>query len=81
MCLIISVLFQMRRVSGTNFAIGSSIMATLLIIAVRVYVARKSRYSRPGSVADLVRRGQLNSDRRGMYDSNPYSLNCSYVCY
>ncbi|KAK9270671.1 hypothetical protein L1049_026253 [Liquidambar formosana] len=37
-----------------------------LVISVRVYMASKSRYSRPGSVADLVRRGQLRSDRRGI---------------
>ncbi|KAM7521341.1 hypothetical protein LguiB_020303 [Lonicera macranthoides] len=65
-CSLPPVIFLMRRVSGTNFAIGLSITVTLLIIAVRVYVARKSSYSRPGSVADLVRRGQLNSDRRGI---------------
>lgn len=47
------------------------VATAFLLIAVRVYVVRKSRYNRPGSVADLVRRGQLRSDRRGMYDSHP----------
>ncbi|CAK9180318.1 unnamed protein product [Ilex paraguariensis] len=56
----------MRRYSGNNFAVGICVAATLFVIAVRFYVARKSRYSRPGSVTDLVRRGQLRSDRRGI---------------
>uniref|UniRef100_A0A5B7C5E3 Multiple chloroplast division site 1 n=1 Tax=Davidia involucrata TaxID=16924 RepID=A0A5B7C5E3_DAVIN len=60
------VIFLKKRHSGTNFAIGLCIAATLLVIAVKVYVTRKSRLSRPGSVADLVRRGQLRSDRRGI---------------
>lgn len=34
----------------------------------------KSRSSHSGSVADLVRRGQLRSDRRGMYDLNLWNL-------
>lgn len=56
----------MKRLSGTNFAIGLCIATTLMFIVVRVYAAKKSRNSRPGSVADLVRRGQLRSDRRGI---------------
>lgn len=60
------VVFVMKRQSGTNFAIGLCILATILVIAVRVYVVKKSTYSHPGSVADLVRRGQLRSDRRGI---------------
>ncbi|KAA8537380.1 hypothetical protein F0562_026933 [Nyssa sinensis] len=60
------VIFLTKRHSGANYAIGVCIAATLLVIAVRVYLTRKSRLSRPGSVADLVRRGQLRSDRRGI---------------
>ena len=57
---------------GSSFAIGFVIAATFLVLALRIYVSRKSRDSRPpGSIADLVRRGQLRSDRRGMYDSTP----------
>ncbi|KAK6939114.1 hypothetical protein RJ641_032622 [Dillenia turbinata] len=56
----------MRRHSTTN-AIGECSIATaFLVIAARAYVVRKSRDSRPGSVADLVRPGQLTSDRRGI---------------
>lgn len=64
----------MRRHLGSNFAIGIYIATAFLVMALRVYMVRKSRYSRPGSVADLVRRGQLRSDRRGMYGSNPKNL-------
>ncbi|CAM8939984.1 unnamed protein product [Rhodiola kirilowii] len=63
-----------------NVAIGLGIAMTMLFISMRVYVFRKSKNTRPGSVADLVRRGQLRSDRRGIskpfqYDDpfdNPY---------
>ncbi|XP_073282825.1 protein MULTIPLE CHLOROPLAST DIVISION SITE 1-like [Primulina huaijiensis] len=51
---------------GMNITIGLCIVATMLIIVVRSYTARKSRNSRSGSLADLVRRGQLKSDRRGI---------------
>lgn len=62
----------MKRQEGSSFAIGIVIAATFLVLAVRIYLGRKARASRPpGSVADLVRRGQLRSDRRGMYDSTP----------
>ncbi|XP_058220519.1 protein MULTIPLE CHLOROPLAST DIVISION SITE 1-like isoform X4 [Rhododendron vialii] len=57
---------QMKRQPGSNFAIVFCILATILFISVRVHMAKKARYSRPGSVADLVRRGQLRSDRRGI---------------
>uniref|UniRef100_A0A2N9FYE0 Protein MULTIPLE CHLOROPLAST DIVISION SITE 1 n=1 Tax=Fagus sylvatica TaxID=28930 RepID=A0A2N9FYE0_FAGSY len=60
------LVFVMNRYGGSNLAIGLCIATAFLVIAVRVYVARKLSYSRPGSVADLVRRGQLRSDRRGI---------------
>ena len=44
-------------------------VVVVVVMAVRAFVVRKSRYKRPGSVADLVRRGQLRYDSRGMYDS------------
>ena len=58
----------MKRCSRNNFTMGLCVAIAIMVVAVRVYVARKSRQSHPGSVADLVRRGQLRSDRRGMYD-------------
>lgn len=64
----------MRRHLGSNFAIGLCIATAFMVLAARIYMTRKLRYSRPGSVADLVRRGQLRSDRRGMYGSNPWLL-------
>ncbi|KAL2489433.1 multiple chloroplast division site 1 [Forsythia ovata] len=60
------LIFKTGKYSGTSFAVGLCIVATMLIIVVKGYAARKSRYNRPGSVADLVRRGQLRSDRRGI---------------
>ncbi|KAI3459933.1 hypothetical protein Pfo_016596 [Paulownia fortunei] len=58
--------FSIGKLSGMNFTIGLCIVATMLVVVVRSYTTRKSSYSRPGSVADLVRRGQLRSDRRGI---------------
>ncbi|RXH96767.1 hypothetical protein DVH24_009609 [Malus domestica] len=57
---------QMRQREGFDLAIGLCIATAFVVIAVRVFVVRKSKYDRPGSVADLVRRGQLRSDRRGI---------------
>ncbi|GAV65844.1 hypothetical protein CFOL_v3_09358 [Cephalotus follicularis] len=61
-----SVAFLTKRHAGINFAIGFCIAIACFVVAVRVYVWRKAMYSHPGSVADLVRRGQLRSDRRGI---------------
>ncbi|KAL5845498.1 hypothetical protein ACOSQ4_011456 [Xanthoceras sorbifolium] len=60
------IVFVMKRYGGRNIAIGLCFAAAFLVIAVRAFVARKSRHKHPGSVADLVRRGQLRSDRRGI---------------
>lgn len=65
---------QMKRQPGNNFAVGACILATILFISLRAHMVKKARYSRPGSVADLVRRGQLRSDRRGMYDPHLHIL-------
>ncbi|KAL6504168.1 hypothetical protein OROGR_026091 [Orobanche gracilis] len=60
--------FKTGRLSGMNFTFGLCIAAIMLAAVVRGYVTKKKSCSRPGSVADLVRRGQLRSDRR---DSEP----------
>ncbi|CAN4076946.1 unnamed protein product [Withania somnifera] len=58
--------------SGVSLAIGLSTMITLLVIMVKSYVVKRSRRNRAGSVADLVRRGQLRSDRRGILNPLKY---------
>ncbi|KAL9238077.1 hypothetical protein vseg_012551 [Gypsophila vaccaria] len=55
-----------KRQSGVNLILGFGIALTCLVIAIRVSAARRLSNKRPGSVADLVRRGQLRSDRRGI---------------
>ncbi|XP_021746576.1 protein MULTIPLE CHLOROPLAST DIVISION SITE 1-like isoform X1 [Chenopodium quinoa] len=60
------VVVVINKHSGANLILGFFIATTCLIIAVRIYVARQLRDTSPGSVADLVRRGQLRSDRRGI---------------
>lgn len=67
----------MKRNPGSSFVIGFCIATAIFFIVGRLTAARKAMHDHPGSVADLVRRGQLKSDRRGMYDSNtplPLSL-------
>ncbi|XP_010480568.1 PREDICTED: protein MULTIPLE CHLOROPLAST DIVISION SITE 1 [Camelina sativa] len=68
------VVFVMRKCSGNSVWIGICIAATVLVAAIRAYAVRKSRDNQPaGSVADLVRRGQLRSgDRRGISKSLNY---------
>ncbi|XP_054818736.1 protein MULTIPLE CHLOROPLAST DIVISION SITE 1 [Prosopis cineraria] len=50
----------------SKFWILLCVAVVVLVTAVRAFVVRKSRYKRPGSVADLVRRGQLRYDSRGI---------------
>ncbi|KAG6406171.1 hypothetical protein SASPL_133770 [Salvia splendens] len=54
------------KLSGMNFTIGLCIVAAMLVVVVKGYTTKRSSDRRPGSVADLVRRGQLRSDRRGV---------------
>ncbi|GLT74015.1 hypothetical protein SLA2020_458370 [Shorea laevis] len=60
------VVLMMKTYRGSNLIIGFCIATAILIIAVRAYVVGKSRGNIHGSVADLVRRGHLRSDRRGI---------------
>ncbi|KAJ4825265.1 hypothetical protein Tsubulata_038551 [Turnera subulata] len=60
------VAFLMKSCGGNRNAVWLLIASVLVFIAVRVHLVRKSRHTRPGSVADLVRRGQLRYDRRGI---------------
>lgn len=61
-----TVAIMMKRYNGSYFTVGICIAMTILVISIRVYVVNKASQRRPGSVADLVRRGQLRSDRRGI---------------
>ncbi|XP_030480069.2 protein MULTIPLE CHLOROPLAST DIVISION SITE 1 [Cannabis sativa] len=61
---------QQQVVGESNFAIiGFCVATTFLVLAVKIFMVMKSRrenHHHAGSVADLVRRGQLRSDRRGI---------------
>ncbi|XP_074590804.1 protein MULTIPLE CHLOROPLAST DIVISION SITE 1 [Curcuma longa] len=69
----------LKETSTSKVAIGLCISVAILAIARKIMLKREDR-SYQGSVADLVRRGQLRSDRRGSlkpmkYDdpfNNPY---------
>lgn len=65
--------FLMNKCTGNGLAIGICIVTACLAIVARVYLMGKSRNNHSGSVADLVRRGQLRSDRRGI--SKPLKYN------
>ncbi|KAA0064660.1 protein MULTIPLE CHLOROPLAST DIVISION SITE 1 [Cucumis melo var. makuwa] len=65
--------FLMNKCTRNGLAIGFCVVTACLAIVARVYLMGKSRSSHSGSVADLVRRGQLRSDRRGI--SKPLKYN------
>ncbi|XP_068646175.1 protein MULTIPLE CHLOROPLAST DIVISION SITE 1 isoform X2 [Aristolochia californica] len=60
------VLFTMKRSISNNFAIGALLAIVILAVTVREIAGRRQRYEQRGSVADLVKRGQIRSDRRGI---------------
>lgn len=61
------VVYVMKMPPQNKFIMGLCIAAMVLFIGVRNHMANKAAKRRqPGSVADLVRRGQLRSDRRGI---------------
>ncbi|XP_050378146.1 protein MULTIPLE CHLOROPLAST DIVISION SITE 1 [Argentina anserina] len=67
------IVFKIRQRVGSNLAVGLCIATAFLVVVLRMFMVRKPKNNGQGSVADLVRRGQLRSDRRGiskplMYD-------------
>ncbi|KAG5018138.1 hypothetical protein JHK82_014090 [Glycine max] len=58
--------FLLNQNGGSNFPIWVCVAVVVLVVAVRMRVVVSRKKERPGSVADLVRRGQLRSDRRGI---------------
>ncbi|GMI82420.1 MULTIPLE CHLOROPLAST DIVISION SITE 1 [Hibiscus trionum] len=60
------VVFLMKNCPKNYFTMGLCITIAIMVVTLRAYAERKSSQSHPGSVADLVRRGQLRSDRRGI---------------
>lgn len=55
-----------RRNVGSKFAIGIYIAFALFAVIARQVMLKRHSQKQQGSVADLVRRGQLRSDRRGI---------------
>lgn len=49
-----------------NFAVGLGTMVVFLVIAIKGYMTRRSGDNGRGSVSDLIKRGQLRSDRRAI---------------
>ncbi|KAL5984254.1 sister chromatid cohesion protein 1 [Asimina triloba] len=61
-----SVNLRVDKNISRNFGIGLFIGVAFLVVAVRQIMSTRRRYNQHGSVADLVKRGQLRSDRRGI---------------
>ncbi|KAG9442535.1 hypothetical protein H6P81_018389 [Aristolochia fimbriata] len=56
----------MKKSVSNNFAIGAFFAILIVVVAVREIAGKKQRYEQHGSVADLVKRGQIRSDRRSI---------------
>ncbi|KAE9586661.1 putative protein MULTIPLE CHLOROPLAST DIVISION SITE 1 [Lupinus albus] len=54
------------QLNGSKFPIWVCVAVVVLVATMRELFSRTRRKEIPGSVADLVRRGQLRSDRRGI---------------
>lgn len=58
--------FLINRNIGINLPIWVCVAVVILVASLRALSRFSRKKERPGSVADLVRRGQLRSDRRGI---------------
>ncbi|AES74117.1 hypothetical protein MtrunA17_Chr3g0144251 [Medicago truncatula] len=58
--------FLTNRNIGINLPIWVCVAVVILVASLRALSKFSRKKERPGSVADLVRRGQLRSDRRGI---------------
>ncbi|XP_078442663.1 multiple chloroplast division site 1 [Wolffia australiana] len=59
-----AIITRMKGNVGLQIAAGVFLALTMVLIFVREIVARKRKRNQEGSVADLVRRGQLKSHKR-----------------
>lgn len=57
----------MQGTIGSKFGVVMFVVSALFAVVARQNMLKKQSQKPQGSVADLVRRGQLRSDRRGMY--------------
>ncbi|KAF8651717.1 hypothetical protein HU200_063230 [Digitaria exilis] len=72
---------EIRRNIGPNFVTGFCLgIAVLAAVARRVIITSQGHDNR-GSVADLVRRGQLKSGQRGMYVTNSLKLHLAFYSF
>lgn len=60
------VFSKLNRDIPVKFAVGLGMVVVFMVIAIKRYVASHSGDSGRGSVSDLVKRGQLRSDRRSI---------------
>jgi len=77
---LLSLFMQIQKNIGPNFVAGFCVGIALLAAAARQVIIRSREHDNRGSVADLVRRGQLKSGQRGTYVTNSFiSLKLHFV--
>jgi hypothetical protein len=73
-----SFFLQIRRNIGPNFVAGFCLGVAVLAAVARQVIIRSREHDNRGSVADLVRRGQLKSGQRGKYVTNSLTLHLAF---
>jgi hypothetical protein len=71
---------QIRKNIGLNFITGFCLGIALLTAVAKGIIVRSRERDNKGSVADLVRRGQLKSGQRGRYVAIPLKLHFAFSC-
>lgn len=79
--LLVSLFMQTRRNIGPNFVTGFCLGIAVLAAVARQVIIRRQDHDNRGSVADLVRRGQLKSGQRGMYVTNSVKLHFAFSSF
>ena len=75
--ILLSIFIQIQKNIGPNFVAGFCVGIAFLAAVARQITLRSREHDNKGSVADLVRRGQLKSGQRGTYVT--YSLKLPFV--
>ncbi|KAI0513718.1 hypothetical protein KFK09_009748 [Dendrobium nobile] len=61
-----SFVVLVKRNAGSKYAVGFYIALTIVLIVAKQILSKRKIQTRHGSVAELVKRGQLRSNRRGI---------------
>jgi hypothetical protein len=75
-----SLFIQIRKSIGLDFVTGFCIAVAFLAAVARQIIIRSREHDNKGSVADLVRRGQLKSRQQGRYFATSLTLHFAFSC-